>query len=247
MAFEDRKKLAAKTLEVLELTQLAQDATEEDIRRLCEKADTEFGPVAAVCVPPKFVMTAREVLGKRSPIGVSTVANWPRGRSKVDYVVAETEIAFYEGASEVNMVVPWRQFRTHDQHTLVNMVEGCVRMTSRRKFIKATLEAGELEEDFIIREAARQALDAGAEFLETESGQTAQKCTLEQARAMLEEIRDHRVEAGLKVGPLETLDECRPYLEMAAEVMGEDWIEPENFRIGGREPLLDEILEELAK
>ena len=246
MAFEDRKKLARKALEVLELTRLADDTTEEDIRQLCRRADTPHGPVAAVCVPQKYVLAAREELGKRSPIAISTVANWPRGRSKVDYVVAEAEIAFYEGASEVNMVVPWRQFRTNDQHTLPTMVEGCVRMTSRRKFVKATLEAGELEEDFIIREAARQALDAGAEFLETESGKTDQRCTLEQARAMLEEIRDHRVEAGLKVGPLRTLDECRPYLEMAAEVMGEDWIDPENFRIGGREELLDEILQELS-
>ncbi len=247
MAFEDRKELAAKVLEVLELTQLAQDTTEEDVRRLCEKADTPHGPVAAICIPPKFVMVAKEVLGKRSPIAISTVANWPRGRSKVDYVAAETEIAFFEGAAEVNMVIPWRQFMSNDQHTLPTMVEQCVRMTSRRKFIKATLEAGALEEEFIIREAARQALDAGAEFLETESGQTGKCCTVQQARAMLEEIRDHRVEAGLKVGPLKTLDECRPYLEMAAEVMGEDWIDPENFRIGGREELLDEVMAELNK
>ncbi len=247
MAFEDRKQLAAKVLEVLELTQLADDTTEEDVRRLCERADTEHGPVAAVCVPQKFVMTARQVLGKRSPIAVCTVANWPRGRSKVDYVVAETEIAFFEGASEVNMVVPWRQFRSNDQHTLPDMVEGCVRMSSRRKFVKATLEAGALEEDFIIREAARQALDSGAEFLEADSGHAGRRCTLDQVRALLEEIRDHRVEAGLKVGPVSTLDECRPYLQLAAEVMGEDWIDPENFRIGGKEPLLDEILEELSR
>ena len=49
------------------------------------------------------------------------------------------------------------------------------------------------------------------------------------------------------MGPLRTLDECRPYLEMVAEVMGEDWIEPENFRIGGKEELLDEVLAELDK
>ncbi len=242
MAFEDRTEVAQRALEVLELTQLAADTTEDDIRRLCERAETPHGPVAAVCVPPKFVMTAREVLGKRSPVAISTVANWPRGRSKVDYVVAEAEIAFYEGAQEVNVIVPWRQFRSNDQQTLPNMMSECVRVTTRRKFIKATLEAGELEEEFIIREAARQALEAGAEFLETESGQCAACCTPDQARAVLEEIRDWRGEAGMKVGLLQSLDECRTWLELAADVMGEDWIDPENFRIGGREGLLDEIL-----
>ena len=245
MAFDTRKELAAKTLEVLELTQLAQDTTEEDIRRLCEKADTPHGPVAAICIPSKFVMLARELLGKRSPIAVSTVANWPRGRSKVDYVAAEAEIAFFEGATEVNMIVPWRQFMSNDQNTLHTMVEECVRMTTRRKFIKATLEAGAMEEEFIIREAARRALEAGAEFLETESGQTGKACNVEQARAMLEEIRDYRGEAGLKVGIMKKLDDCRCWLDMAADVMGEDWIEPDNFRIGGTEALLDEILQEL--
>ncbi len=242
MAFDTRQELAARTLEVLELTHLAADTTEDDIRRLCEKAETPHGPVAALCVPPKFVMLARELLGKRSPVAVSTVANWPRGRSKVDYVAAEAEIAFFEGASEVNMIVPWRQFISNDQRTLPNMVEECVRMTTRRKFIKATLEAGEMEEEFIIREATRQVLEAGAEFVETESGQARKCCSVDQARCILEEIRDYRGEAGLKVGMVRTLDEARPWLELAIEVMDEDWLDPENFRIGGPESLLDEIL-----
>ncbi len=245
MAFDNREELASRALELLELTHLAQDTSEDDIRRLCEKAETPFGPVAAICIPSRFVMLARELLGKRSPVSISTVANWPRGRSKVDYVAAEAEIAFFEGAQEVNMVIPWRQFMSNDQQTLPRMVEECVRMTTRRKFIKATLEAGAMEEDFIIREAARRALDSGAEFLETESGQTGKCCSVEQARAVLEEIRDYRGEAGLKVGPVKSLDDCRCWLEMARDVMGEDWLEPDNFRIGAPEAVLDEIVETL--
>ncbi len=247
MAFDNDEDLARKVIEVLELTQLAADTSEEDVRRLCERAEGPHGEVAAICVPPKFVMLAKELLGRRSPIAVSTVSNWPRGASKVDYVAAEAEIAFFEGAQEVNMIIPYRQFRTNDQHTLTNMIEECVRMTSRRKFIKATLEAGELAEDFIIREAARRAMDAGAEFLETESGQRERRCSAGHVRCVLEEIRDHRMEAGLKVGPCETLEECRKYLDMAAEIMGEDWITPDNFRIGGGLKLLDEAEETLGR
>ena len=239
MAFENEADLAQQVIDVLELTRLAADTTEDDIRELCARAHTPHGDVAAVCVPPKFVMLAKEELGRRSPVAVTTVSNWPRGASKVDYVAAEAEIAFFEGASEVNMIVPFRQFRSNDQHTLTNMVESCVRMTSRRKFIKATLEAGELEEEFIIREAARRAMDAGAEFLETDSGQRRKRSTLNQVRCVLEEIRDHRMEAGLKVGPFATLEECRPFLELAEEIMGEDWLNADNFRIGGGLELLD--------
>ena len=245
MAFEDTGALARKVLEVLELTHLADGTTEADIVALCEKARTPHGDVAAVCVPPKFVALARQTLGPRSAVAVATVANWPRGRSKVDYVAAEAEIAFFEGADEVNVVLPWRSVKSRDPRTPTSMVEECARQPNRKQFIKVTLEAGELGEEELVREAARSALDCGAEFLETATGKTENKARLEHARMILEELRDHRVDGGFKAGEMKTLEDCRAHLQLAAEIMGEDWITPDNFRLGG-EGVLEEVLAALA-
>ena len=246
MPFEDRAELAGRVLELLELTRLGGNITEDDVRALCERAQTPYGDVAAILVPPRYVMLAREILGKRSPIAVCTVANWPRGNSKVDYVAAEAEIAFFEGADEVNVTLPWRQVIRRDERTPVNMVEECVRMAGRKQCVKVTLEAGELQEERLVREAARVAIDYGAAFVETETGRQDRHCGLEQARVMLEEIRDNRRDAGFKINNLKTLDQCRDWLELIAEVLGEDWIDPDNVRIGG-DKLLDEVLAALEE
>jgi deoxyribose-phosphate aldolase len=240
VGFEDRRELAKRVLELIELTFLADHCTEEDVRALCRRARTPHGDVAAVCVPAKFVSVARDAL-KGSRIAVSTVANWPRGRSKVDYVAAEAEIAFFEGADEVNVVMPWRQVIQREERTPASMMEECARMAGRRQFIKATLEAGKLDDEFLVRDATRVAIDNGAEFIETESGKTDARCSLAHARMILEEIRNHHRDSGFKAGNVESLDEAREYLELIAEVMGEDWVNPDNVRLGGNR-LLDEVL-----
>ncbi len=241
MAFEDRRKLAEKVLEVLELTHLADGSTEQDILSLCERARTPFGDVAAVCVPSRFVSLARDAL-RGSRVAVATVANWPRGRSKVDYVAAEAEIAFFEGADEVNVVLPWRSVKSRDPRTPASMVEECARQPNRKQFIKVTLEAGELDTEELVREAARNAMDCGAEFLETATGKTDNRARVEHARMILEEIRNHRVDGGFKAGHMASLEDCRIHLELAAEIMGEDWITADNFRLGGGTEVLDEVI-----
>ena len=240
----DRKETARKVLQMLELTNLAADCNEEKVRELCALARTPHGDVAAVCVPQKFVSLARDLL-KGSRIAVTTVANWPRGRSKVDYVAAEAEIAFFEGADEVNVVMPWRQVIQREERTPASMMEECARMAGRRQFIKATLEAGQYEEDWLLRDATRVAIDNGAEFIETESGKTDRRCTLDQARVILEEMKAHHRDSGFKVGNVRTLDEAAAYLALIAEIMGADWLEDDNVRIGGGPDLLKEILAEL--
>ena len=241
MDFSDKRELARKVIELLELTLLADGCGEEDVRALTRRAVTPHGPVAAVCVPQKFAWAAREEL-KGSGVAICTVANWPRGRSKVDYVAAETEIAFYEGADEVNVVAPWRSLRAGDPRTPQKLIEESAHKAGRRQFIKATLESGELEEEFLVREGAKMCMDCGAEFLETGTGKTEKKPRLAQARMILEEIRDHRRGAGFKAGNMASLEDCRACLELAAQIMGEDWVVPDNVRLGGGVALLDEAL-----
>ena len=68
---------ARRALACLDLTRLDDADTEADIERLCQRASSPFGPVAAVCVWPRLAAFAR---GQLPPaIRVAAVANFPQG------------------------------------------------------------------------------------------------------------------------------------------------------------------------
>ncbi len=70
--------VAGLALGLLDLTSLDDADTPESIAALCDQALTPAGPVAAVCLYPRFVPQAREALAG-TPVRVATVANFPVG------------------------------------------------------------------------------------------------------------------------------------------------------------------------
>lgn len=66
---------AAKHLvRLLDLTSLNNDDTESRIEKLCAKAQTPYGNVAAVCIYPKFLPLAKSLLDGTS-VKLATVVN----------------------------------------------------------------------------------------------------------------------------------------------------------------------------
>ena len=75
--------LARRAIGLLDLTSLNDDDTETVIERLCARARTPIGDVAAVCVYPRFVAAAKRLL-RGSTVRIATVANFPAGDSDID-------------------------------------------------------------------------------------------------------------------------------------------------------------------
>src|SRR5450756_80790 len=75
----DLRASAQVALSCLDLTSLNDNDTEADIARLCLRAQSPFGPVAAVCVWPRLAAVARAQLPGN--IAVAAVANFPQGSS----------------------------------------------------------------------------------------------------------------------------------------------------------------------
>ena len=90
-------------LSCLDLTSLNAQDTEADIARLCERAQSPFGPVAAVCVWPRLAAFARRELPAH--IAVAAVANFPDGSSDVQRAVSDTSDIVQSGAQEVDVVL----------------------------------------------------------------------------------------------------------------------------------------------
>lgn len=230
-------------LQLMDLTHLEAD-DESGVRSLCRRAETPFGRVAAICVYPHFIHAAYEVLDEQKLTGrvrIATVVNFPGGDEKTEPVISEIREALEVGADEIDLVFPWRALCEGDGETGRRLVTAA-RDVCGEHVLKVILETGELAEAQLIRKAAEIAIDAGAGFLKTSTGKVPVNATIEAARILLETIRDSGGDVGCKVsGGIRTTEQAREYLDLAASIMGEDWITPRHFRFGAS-GLLDDLL-----
>ncbi|MCA0421539.1 MAG: deoxyribose-phosphate aldolase, partial [Proteobacteria bacterium] len=74
---------------------------------------------------------------------------------------------------------------------------------------------------------------AGADFIKTSTGKTANSASIPAARVMLSVIAEMGRPVGLKPsGGIRTLADATRYLDLADAIMGEDWVSPTSFRFG---------------
>ncbi len=223
--------LAKRALALLDLTDLADDATEEGARELCRRALSGPVTVAAVCLWPRFVATAREALGD-SAVRIATVVNFPDGDTPIAPVIRETEEALGAGADEIDLVLPWRALLVGQANTARAMV-GNVKMRCGDKLLKVILETGEYPDLDKVREASELAIAAGADFIKTSTGKTAHSASIAAVRTMLGVIALARRPIGIKPsGGIRTLVDAKAYLDLTDAMMGPGWATPESFRFG---------------
>lgn len=233
---------AARTaLRCLDLTSLNDADTAVDIERLCARALTPHGTVAAVCVWPRFVDLARQ----RLPVGVrvAAVANFPAGGRDVDAVLREVQAIVAAGTQEVDVVLPWRALQGGDETTARTLLSAA-RSACSRQVLKVILETGELADAALIERASHLAISAGADFLKTSTGKVPVGATLPAAEAMLRAIASHagaRERVGIKLsGGLRRVADLPPYLALVQRTLGPDALQPGRLRIGASS-LLDDI------
>jgi deoxyribose-phosphate aldolase len=238
----DKVRLARTLLSLLDLTSLNDGDSDATIRALAASAATPFGPPAALCVYPRLVATARAALAEVGLDGlkVATVVNFPEGRNDTELTLAEIRAAIAAGAAEIDMVFPWRRLLAGDRLSGERMVAACRDAVPAGILLKVIIESGELAKADLIRAASDIAIAAGADFIKTSTGKTAVSATLPAVRVILESIRASGKEVGCKAsGGIRTLADAAPYLSLATEMMGADWISPRHFRFGASSLLAD--------
>jgi len=224
--------IAVRALRSLDLTDLTDTCTDQAIDALCKKALDPRGPVAAVCVWPQFVKRAQENL-KGSSVRIATVVNFPAGGEDMSRVMDDTQEALSDGASEIDLVIPYDAVRRGDLTVATEMVEAVRELVDGDRLLKVILETGELKDAKLIETASRIAIDAGADFIKTSTGKTPISATPEAAEIMLNAIKASGKPVGLKPsGGIRTVDDAKIYLDLASRIMGPGWAKPRTFRIG---------------
>lgn len=236
--------LARRLLGLLDLTTLNDSDDGRVIRALAAFAATPVGHVAALCTWSRLIGDALASLAG-SGVPVAAVANFPAGAADIPAVAAECRDALAAGASEVDVVFPWRAFLAGDRDTPLAMVRACREACGQRGHLKVILETGQLGPPARLREAADIAIAGGAHFLKTSTGKTQPGATLMAAEVMLDAIAQAQagaVRVGFKAsGGIRSMADAAAYLALYERRFGADSAGPALFRIGASQ-LVHELL-----
>jgi len=229
----DLQATARLALACLDLTSLNDADTEADVAKLCERAQSKHGPVAAVCVWPRFAAFARRHLPVN--IGVAAVANFPDGSTDIERAVRDTGEIVQSGAQDVDVVLPYNALKQGDDRA-VSQLLSAVRKACPGLTLKVILETGALADDALIVRASKLALAAGADFLKTSTGKTPVSATTQAAMLMLRCIADDAQAAGhvgLKPsGGIRTVADAAIYIGLCRDALGPQALTARRFRIG---------------
>ncbi|HMQ79309.1 MAG TPA: deoxyribose-phosphate aldolase [Ignavibacteria bacterium] len=241
---------------MIDLTTLEGKDSDGKVHALCQKGihpiegSSEIPHVAAICVYPNMIRTAKSALAGSGVKVASVATGFPGGQVPMKLKIDEVKKVVSMGADEVDMVISRGQFLegnyryTFDEVTAVK--EAC-----GDAHLKVILETGELETFDNVRKASIISMLAGADFIKTSTGKVQPAATLPVTLVMLEAIRDFYNETGKitgmkPAGGIKTTKDAIAYLCLVNETLGDTWLTPDLFRMGASS-LLNDLLMQYKK
>lgn len=192
--------------------------------------------VASICVYPPFVETVGLEIDAM-PLRITSVAGgFPSSQTFLEVKMLEVAMAIENGADEVDVVLNVGKILSGSLDEAANEIE-VLREESEGATLKVILETGALRTPELIRQASLLAMQAGADFIKTSTGKIDVAATPEAAVVMCHAIKDFYAKSGRKVGfkaagGIRTAEDAALYYTIVKEILGEEWLTPELFRIG---------------
>ena len=200
---------------LIDHTLLKPEASEADIRKLCDEA-ARFG-FASVCVNPAWVKRAAEFL-EGSGVPVCTVIGFPLGATLSDVKAYEARRAIFNGAREVDMVINIGALKSGDVCAVEDDIRA-VAMAAHENGVlcKVIIETALLTDDEKVR-ACLAAKNAGADFVKTSTGFSKGGATVEDISLMRRTVGSA---LGVKAsGGVKGIEDARAMFEAGATRIG---------------------------
>ena len=193
-------------------TLLAQTATWEEIRRICD--DGMKYHTASVCIPAAYVKQAAEYVKGRIP--VCTVIGFPNGYSTTEAKVFETKDAIANGADEIDMVINIGWLKD-GKDELVKEEIRALKEACGDHILKVIVETCLLTDDEKIR-MCRIVTEAGADYIKTSTGFSKAGATFADVELFTSHIGQNvKIKAA---GGIASLEDARRFLELGADRLG---------------------------
>lgn len=248
----DTAEVYKKIYSCIDLTSLNSTDTREGIWKFTESVNafdgtTDMDNVAAICVYPNFVETVKEAL--TADVKIAAVSGgFPSSQTFIEVKVAETALAVANGADEIDIVLNLGFFFDENYEELAEEIDE-IKHACRDAHLKVILETGSLKSASNIMRASLLSLYSGADFLKTSTGKGYEGATLEATYVMCSAIKEYEEKTGRKIGfkasgGISTTEDAVKYYTIVKEVLGEEYMTNEYFRIGASrlaKNLLDSI------
>lgn len=229
-------------LSTVELTTLKVTDSDESVLRMVEKYNrvAEDYPTlphfASICVYPRFAQIVAQSLEVEGTEVASVVGAFPSSQSFIEIKTAETALAVHDGATECDMVLSVGAFLSGDYETCADEISE-IKAACGEAQLKVILETGALQTAENIKRASILAMYAGADFIKTSTGKIEPCATPEAAYVMCEAIKEYHAQTGRMVGfkaagGVSTPEDALNYYTIVRELLGEDWLKANLFRIG---------------
>ncbi len=244
----------------IDLTTLSTTDSPQSVADFTERVNAfdnehpELKNVAAICVYPNFAQVVRTVLDV-TDVKVACVSGaFPTAQSFLETKIAETALAVASGADEIDIVFNLGNYLDGDWEEvcdeIIEQKHAC-----RDAHLKVILETGALKTAENIRNASVLSMYSGADFIKTSTGKGYEGATLEAAYVMALAIKEYYEATGNKIGfkaagGVSTTADAVKYYTVIKEVLGEEWLSNDLFRIGTSRlanNLLSDILGEPVK
>lgn len=236
------KEVFKKIFNSIDLTTLTATDSPQSVARFTENVNAfeneypELPNVAAICVYPNFVQLVRTVLDVSSVNIASVAGGFPASQTFQEVKVAEVALAVEAGADEVDIVFNVGNYLDGDYEEVCDEIAE-LKHSARTSRLKVILETGALKSAENIKAASILSLYAGADFLKTSTGKEYPGASLEAAYVMAQCIKEYYEKTGNRVGfkasgGVRTTDDAVKYYTIIKEVLGEEWLTNEYFRIG---------------
>ena len=165
---------------MIDHTLLKQDATGEQIDRLCaEAAEYHF---ASVCVNPYYVVRCVKNL-KGTGVKVCTVVGFPLGATTMETKVFETLQAVASGAEEIDMVINVCALKSGHIRGVEQEIQAMAAGVEGKAILKVIIETCLLTDEEKVL-ACQIAKRCGADFVKTSTGFSTGGATVEDVALM---------------------------------------------------------------
>lgn len=156
----------AELAKLIDHTLLKPEATEEQVRKLCEEAKTHH--FMSVCVNPHWVPLCAELLAG-TDVKVCTVIGFPLGANRREIKAVEAEDAIDRGATEVDMVINIGALKSKQYDVVLNDIKAVVEAAAGKALVKVIIETSLLTDEEKVK-ACELSKEAGADFVKTSTG-----------------------------------------------------------------------------
>jgi deoxyribose-phosphate aldolase len=192
--------------------------------------------MATICVYPNFAKTVAETLEVDGVEIACVSGSFPSSQTFTEIKIAETALAIKDGATEIDMVMPVGKFLSGNYEDVADEIAEMKAVCGEHK-MKVILETGCLKTASNIKKAAIIAMYGGADYIKTSTGKVEPAATPEAAYVMCQAIKEYYEKTGIQIGfkpagGLNSVMDALIYYTIVKEVLGNEWLTNQWFRLG---------------